>query len=391
MSIRFYQLGDYDNTILRKILENQAAIIAGTETMATTGGGGGGSVSAWGDLTGTLSDQSDLQGALDGKATAGAVSALSSNALVLAEKEWPIKTVTWATNQTLTFTGGSNNDGDGVEIIANVTTQMVLTVTFTGSTVYRNGSVSALASTVTFPVGKHRLVFWTPDDGTTVYMEDTVFSAEDVPVAATPTNYTAATADVEAHLAGIDTALASGGWTSGILFTTGSTSPVIVSSITETSVFSGTVPANTLATGSGIRFSIYALYLNDAGGTSGMNFKLKFGSDVIWADSGNSVWFSTNSGSHVMLITGELKASSSTVQYGYGQVNISSALGATTGYGDATGASTGSQLNVQYGGVTSSVDSTSSQTLDFLITLTGTAGSSASHKVTVLSGMCYKL
>ena len=41
MSIRFYQPGDYDNTILRKILENQAAIIAGTETMATSGGGGG--------------------------------------------------------------------------------------------------------------------------------------------------------------------------------------------------------------------------------------------------------------------------------------------------------------------------------------------------------------
>jgi hypothetical protein len=35
--------------------------------------------------------------------------------------------------------------------------------------------------------------------------------ADEVPVAATPSNYTAATADVEAHLAGIDTALASAG------------------------------------------------------------------------------------------------------------------------------------------------------------------------------------
>lgn len=186
-------------------------------------------------------------------------------------------------------------------------------------------------------------------------------------------------------------AAAGGGWTSGILFTTGSTSPVISNSTAETSIFSGTIPANVLATGSGIRFSIFALYLNDTGSTSGMNFKLKFGSDVIWADSGNGTWFSTSSGSHVMLISGELKGSSSTVQYGYGNINISSALGATTGYGDATGASTGSSLGVQFGGVTSSVDSTSSQTLDFLVTLTGTAGASTNHKVTVLSAICWKL
>lgn len=142
-------------------------------------------------------------------ATAGSVSALSSNALVLAEKEWPIKTVTWATNQTLTYTGGTDTAGDGVIIQANVTAQFVLTVTPTSSTIYRNGAVTSLSGTITVPVGKHRFVFWTPDDGTTLYMEDTVFAAIDVPVSATPSNYTAATPDVEAHLAGIDTAIGS--------------------------------------------------------------------------------------------------------------------------------------------------------------------------------------
>ncbi len=36
-----------------------------------TGGGGGGGAAEWGDITGTLSDQTDLQSALDGKADTG--------------------------------------------------------------------------------------------------------------------------------------------------------------------------------------------------------------------------------------------------------------------------------------------------------------------------------
>jgi len=327
-------------------------------------------------------------------ATAGSVSALSSNALVLAEKEWPIKTVTWATNQTLTYSGGTNTAGDGVIIQANVTTQFVLTVTPTSSTIYRNGAVTSLSGTITVPVGKHRFVFWTPDDGTTLYMEDTVFAAVDVPVAATPTNYTAATPDVEAHLAGIDTALASagGGWATGILFTTGSTSPVIVSSIAETSVFSGTIPAGTFGTSGAIRFSFFGLYLNNTGSTGGINFKLQYGSDVIWADTGNSGWFGSSGTAHPFVITGEIRADGTlTLQKGYGSITISTAQSATTGYGDASGSTGSGSLGVTFGGSTTSVDSSSSQTLSFLMTLTGTAGASANHTVTVLSGMCWKL
>ncbi len=39
-----------------------------TEWVNPSGGGGGGGASAWGDITGTLADQTDLQAALDGKA-----------------------------------------------------------------------------------------------------------------------------------------------------------------------------------------------------------------------------------------------------------------------------------------------------------------------------------
>lgn len=208
-------------------------------------------------------------------ATAGSVSALSSNALVLAEKEWPIKTVTWATNQTLTYTGGTDTAGDGVIIQANVTTQFVLTVTPTSSTIYRNGAVTSLSGTITVPVGKHRFVFWTPDDGTTLYMEDTVFAAVDVPVAATPSNYTAATPDVEAHLAGIDTALASAG---GGVYTIPAFTTVLMNMTSSTTYYLGGI-SNTLTTNSGKARSvapvagtvtgvILILYINGTLGTT---------------------------------------------------------------------------------------------------------------------------
>lgn len=114
-------------------------------------------------------------------AKASAVSALSSNALVLGPINWDRKTVTWSSNQTLTYTGGSSVANDGVVIVANVTTLMVLTINFTTATVYRNGAVSALSTTITVPTGKHRFTFWTPDTGSTIYMEDTVTALGDPP------------------------------------------------------------------------------------------------------------------------------------------------------------------------------------------------------------------
>ena len=42
MPARYHSAGDEDNIILRKILENQTQVIAGTLTLKVTGGGGGG-------------------------------------------------------------------------------------------------------------------------------------------------------------------------------------------------------------------------------------------------------------------------------------------------------------------------------------------------------------
>jgi hypothetical protein len=46
----------------------QARIIELLEAILAGGGGGGGGAGAWGSITGTLSDQADLQTSLDAKA-----------------------------------------------------------------------------------------------------------------------------------------------------------------------------------------------------------------------------------------------------------------------------------------------------------------------------------
>jgi hypothetical protein len=53
MPLRTYAVGDSDNTILRKFLENQVQIITGALTLATSGGGGGAVDSVFG-RTGTV-------------------------------------------------------------------------------------------------------------------------------------------------------------------------------------------------------------------------------------------------------------------------------------------------------------------------------------------------
>ena len=40
MAIRYYQSGDYNNTILRKTLENEGQVIAGSQTIKITTAGG---------------------------------------------------------------------------------------------------------------------------------------------------------------------------------------------------------------------------------------------------------------------------------------------------------------------------------------------------------------
>jgi len=79
---------------------------------------------------------------------------------------------------------------------------------------YRAGQTNTPFTTFTPAIGRHVLLFESLDGAGLRLLTDTVYGqidAASVVVAATPAHYSAASANVEAHLAGIDTALASAG------------------------------------------------------------------------------------------------------------------------------------------------------------------------------------
>ncbi|MEO6994916.1 MAG: chitobiase/beta-hexosaminidase C-terminal domain-containing protein [Lacunisphaera sp.] len=140
------------------------------------------------------------------------VNALASNALVLTPPAYVRSEATWSSatsNRTLTFASGATTAGNGR--IIDFTFTNATTILFPAS--YRNGAGSTI-TTYTYPAGRYTLRWTVQADGSSINLEDTAATASGVPVVATPTNYTAATPDVEGHLHGIDVALASAGGTS---------------------------------------------------------------------------------------------------------------------------------------------------------------------------------
>lgn len=146
------------NSVARAQIE--ATIIAGTNitlglagsgatrtiTINASGGGGGGT---WGSITGTLSAQTDLQSALDGKqpidADLTAIAALTANGLLRKTAgTWAMDSATYLTaNQTVTLSGDASGSG---------TTAITVTIsdaTVTGKllTGYAVGANTALAAT----------------------------------------------------------------------------------------------------------------------------------------------------------------------------------------------------------------------------------------------------
>lgn len=132
--------------------------------------------------------KAQLNAALALKADARAVAALGTNALALGSNRgiWPVKTVTWSADQTVTYTGGSSLAGAGQVIIANVTTAMNLSITPTSATLFRNGGGTGTTTgntlVVAVPIGIHQFRFWTPNTGSTLYLDDTVFTEGDIPL-----------------------------------------------------------------------------------------------------------------------------------------------------------------------------------------------------------------
>jgi hypothetical protein len=145
-----------------------------------------------GDVSVTLSDV--------GAAPALTVSLLVSDTLTLGSAPWPINPVTWSSSpKTLTIANSAYTAGRGGVVQVSATVPVTLTISAAGGTVYRNGSTTALgATTIAVPVGNHTFRVWTPDAGSTLFLDDTVVTGADLPIVDAGSYFT--TDNVEAAL-----------------------------------------------------------------------------------------------------------------------------------------------------------------------------------------------
>lgn len=182
-------------------------------------------------------------------------------------------------------------------------------------------------------------------------------------------------------------AAASGGWTTGILFTAGSTTAVIDNSAAETSIFSGTIPANTLGTSGAVRVILSGQVLNDSGASQGYTLRVKYGATTMYADASNTTIIGNSSTRRTWRMEFTLFSDGTTgTQRVEGLIGpFGAAAAATTGYGDL--AASASINPVPIGG-TSSEDSTADKTLDITIQLTT---ANASFEWYMLRGVAFKV
>lgn len=143
------------------------------------------------------------------------------------------QSIAWGTKRTVAATGTitisfTGTEYSGSSAILEGTWASQQTLNFPAST--RNGQSASTIATLTIPAGKHTFR-WEADGSGNYTLTDTVpiaLAASAVSVSATPTNYTAATPDVEAHLSGIDSKL-------GTLGSGGSGSSLSPGTITQAS------------------------------------------------------------------------------------------------------------------------------------------------------------
>lgn len=126
------------------VIQSGATIQAasGSTVLGFGSGGGGGSV-AWGDVTGTLSNQTDLQAAFDAK--------ISTSAIGSTVQAYNSALTTFGTNGSAYYLSRSNHSG----------TQAISTVTGLQTALDLKASLSALASTNGSGINVGGLVHWT--------------------------------------------------------------------------------------------------------------------------------------------------------------------------------------------------------------------------------------
>ncbi len=182
-------------------------------------------------------------------------------------------------------------------------------------------------------------------------------------------------------------AAASGGWTTGVLFASGSTTAVIDNSAAETSIFSGTIPAGTLGTSGAVRVVLTGQVLNDSGSGQGFTLRVKYGGTTMYADASNATIFGNSATRRAWRMEFTLfsdgTTSSQRVEGLIGPVGAAAAV--TTGYGDLAASVA---LPAAPVGGTAAADSTADQTFDVTIQLTA---ASASYEWYVLRGVAWKI
>lgn len=178
---------------------------------------------------------------------------------------------------------------------------------------------------------------------------------------------------------------ASGGWATGILFQTTTSSTVITNSTTETTIFSGTVPGGTLGTGGAVHFYITGQITNVSGAGQTFILRVKFGGTTMYAATSASL--SSTSTARTFQIEGWVNPenSASAQRFG-GTLAINAPVAATTGYGPLDG--TPPMFYLPCFGGTATVDSSSDRTLDITMEL---SAADSNYSVTVHKAFAEKL
>ena len=110
----------------------------------------------------------------------------------------------------------------------------------------------------------------------------------------------------------------------------------VANTITETSIYSFTVPANLLQSSGGIRVDLSGQLLNNSGAGRTIQVKVKYGSTTMWADVSDSIGVGTAArGFSLWLILGA--NASTSAQKLTGAIYVGDKTAPTTGVGELGG------------------------------------------------------
>ena len=143
----------------------------------------------------------------------------------------------------------------------------------------------------------------------------------------------------------------------------------IVNTLAESTVFSATVPANTLGTDRAVRALLIADYLNNTLANQTLRLKVKLGATTLYDDITGAL--ATNAARRAVRIEAVIAAqNSASVQSLGGSVSVSAAGGTTSGLGDLAGVTV-------YTPLTGVAAENSGNALTFAITITHSAANGA--------------